>query len=163
MPIVSKELRHIRPQIVGVRVTEVHTDSAGREWQYAYLAADEATATATMNARDLTEQLKDREEVDLVDFVTGGGDPDTFVRLELSVTEMRARLAKRFSRTQLKDRKQFLCSVASWVAGFSAGQIASALSISTALATKIRDRAIALRDTICPAMAADDAEIEDVG
>lgn len=169
MPIVSKEIRHIRPQVVGVRVTEVQTDSVGREWRYAYLATDEATATTTMNARDLTEQIKDQEEREMIDFIKAGGDPDDFVNTDISVLGKRRRLVKRFSHASLTHRRQLLCNLAPWIGALTTQQIRDAFDgtpnpLSVPDANGIRLRAIELRDNLCTAMDSDDTAInEDVG
>ncbi len=125
-------------------------------------AVAETEATAAMNARDYTEQLKDAEENDAVDFIEAGGDPDAFVKDDLTTAQFRRRIAKRFAQSNLQEHRPFMCRVATWVAGFSSGQIANALGISNARATAIRNRAIELHDTICPALLADDGAVEDI-
>ena len=163
MPIVSRELRHVRPQRDGtVRVQEHLVDGKGRSWFHSYKAASEADALARMTARDMTAQLKDAEEQEVVDFITSGGDPSTFVKADLTNTEFDRRIAKKFANSRMDLDRQFVCNAASWVAGFAAGQIANALGISNARATAIRNRAIDLRNNVCPALAADDGKVEDV-
>ncbi len=164
MSLVSRELQHLRPQRGGaVRVQERLTDSKGRVWFHSYKAESEAVALVDMNARDMTEQLKEAEEHEAVDFIRGGGDPAAFVKVDLTNTEYRRRIAKKFANSHAALDRQFVCNVASWVAGFSSGQIANALGISNARATVIRNRAINLRDNLCLALTADDAQVEDIG
>ena len=81
MPIVSKELINLGEQADGTsRVREQHTDTLNKVWTFQYRAPSLAEATAIMNARDLTPQLKDRDIQDVLDHVALGfpNGPDTF-------------------------------------------------------------------------------------
>lgn len=125
-------------------------------------AVAETEATAAMNARDYTEQLQDAEENDAVDFIEAGGDPNNFTKDDLTVTEFRRRILKRFVQSNLQEHRSFVCRVATWATRLTAVQIASALSISDARAQAIRNRAIELEFSICPALDADDGAVEDI-
>ncbi len=161
MSIVSRELQHLRPQRDGaVRVQERLTDSKGRMWFHSYKAASEAAAISDMNARDMTEQLKDAEEQEAVAFIKEGGDPASFVKVDLTNTEFDRRLAKRFAQARFDLDSDFLRKVAGYIAGFTAAQIKNALGISLAKAQIILDRAIHIRDTIDAALAADAGRVQ---
>lgn len=165
MSIVSRELRHVRPQRDGtVRVQERLTDSKGRVWFHSYKAASEAEAMVAMNARDMTAQLKDREELEAVDFIKASGDPSTFVRADLTNTEFNRRLVKRFAELSFDGDSGFLRKVAGYIAGFTATQIASALGITRARAQVVLDRAVHIRDTVDVALTTDAGRVqEDIG
>ncbi len=163
MPIVTRELKHVHPQRDGtVRVQEVLTTSKGHRIIHSYKAVSEAQAILDMNARDMTKQLKDAEEQEAVEFIKNGGDTGIFTKVDLTNTEFNRRIAKKFANSHTDLDRQFVCNVASWVAGFSSGQIANALGISNARATVIRNRATNLRDNVCPALVADDGSVEDI-
>ncbi len=163
MPIISSSLDYTRPQRNGtVRVQERHIDHKGRKWFLSYLAASEAVANSNMAARDFTDQLKDVEENDAIEFIQGGGDPAAFPKVDLTNTEFNRRIAKKFANSHADLDRQFVCNVASWVAGFTAVQIANALGVSETKGTAIRNRAIDLRDNVCPVLTADDGKVEDI-
>ena len=163
MPIISSTLDYARPQRDGaVRVRERHTDSKGRNWYLSYKAASEVEANANMAARDFTAQLEDKEENDAIEFIEAGGDPGSFVKVDLTSTQYNRRLAKKFANSHTHLDRQFVCNVVSWVAGFTAVQIANALGVSEAKGTAILNRAITLRDDVCPALVVDDGKVEDI-
>ena len=95
-----------------------------------------------------------------------GGDPELDAREDMTLQDWRRRVAKRWWNTKVEgaDEKdlRFLCLTADYITTFTAAQIAGALSISTAKATKGLNRAADLRDNVCPAMTASDAEQENV-
>lgn len=165
MPVVSRQLKHVRPQRDGtVRVQEVLITSKGHKIFHSYTAASEATAIAAMNARDMTDQLKDAEEQEAVDFIKSGGDPSTFVKADLTNTEFNRRLAKRFAELSFDSDNGFLRKVAAYIAGFTAVQIKNALGISLAKAQVILDRAVHIRDEIDLALTTDAGRVqEDIG
>lgn len=72
MPIVSTELITISQQANGVRVLEKHTDALGVVHEFPYTAPTLQFATDTMNARDLTSQLYDRDTADVLAYVAQG-------------------------------------------------------------------------------------------
>lgn len=79
VPIVSRQLEHIRPQRDGtVRVQERLTDSKGRVWFHSYKESSVTVATARMNARDLTDQLKEADFTDLLEWVQAKNLPGDF-------------------------------------------------------------------------------------
>jgi len=142
MPIISRQLDYARPQADGtVRVRERHTDSKGFHHHARYRATSEAASIILMNARDLTASLQNIEETDAVNFIEAGGDPNAFVRVDLTAKELRRRLIKRFARTRAIDDELFMLKVATWVSNQNAGTLSSALSISIVKAQAIIDRA----------------------
>ena len=165
MSIVSRELRHVRPQRDGtLRVQEHLVDGKGRSWFHSYKIATEADALAAMNARDMTDQLKDAEEQEAVDFIKSGGDPSTFVKADLTATEFNRRLAKRFAKARFEEDPDFLRKIAGWVAGFTATQIANALGVTEVKAQVVLDRAVHIRDTVDAALVTDAGRVqEDIG
>ncbi len=79
MPIVSRQLEHIRPQGDGtVRVQERLIDAKGRVWFHSYKAPSVVAATARMNARDLTDQLEEADFADLLEWVQAKNLPSDF-------------------------------------------------------------------------------------
>ncbi len=162
MSIVSRELRHVRPQRDGtVRVQEHLVDGKGRSWFHSYKAASEADATAAMNARDMTAQLKDAEEREAVDFIRSGGDPSAFVRADLTDTEFDRRLAKRFATARFEIDSDFMRGVATFIAGKTATQVANSLGIIEVKAQVILDRAVHIRDTIDVALVTDAGRVQE--
>lgn len=98
MPVVSRIMRHVRPQRDGtVRVHEQIIDSKDRSWYLTYKAPSEEEAVSNMNTRDLTEKLKDVEEIEAVEWVREGKSIESFVRHDLSARELTDRLAKRIA------------------------------------------------------------------
>ena len=167
MPIVS---RSISSQASGggtVLASFLAIDSLGREWPHSRSRfADEAAAEAASDAYDWTTQLEDMDERVGMAFVESGGDPELYDREDMTLADWRRRVAKRWWNTPISGASaedlNFLCLTADYITSFTAAQIASALDISEAKATKGLNRAINLRDVTCPAMAASDAEQEDV-
>lgn len=79
MPIVSRQLEHIRPQRDGtVRVQERLIDGKGRSIFHSYKASSVAAATARMNAWDLTDQLEAADFTDLLEWVQAKNLPSAF-------------------------------------------------------------------------------------
>jgi len=79
MPIVTRELKHIRPQSNGtVKVQERLTSAKGRVFFHFYTAASVAAATSAMNARDMTDQLREIDFKDLLQWVQAKNDPGVF-------------------------------------------------------------------------------------
>ncbi len=161
MPIVSRQLASIVKDGSTVLASWVAVDDQGREFRRSYSRfADETAAQTALDAFDYTDQLRDHEEDRAVAFIEAGGSPGDFTKSELTAAQFNRRIAKRLANMRFDDGREFVCGVASWAAGFSVAQIESALSISTARATKIRNRAIRLRDDICPALLLDDADVD---
>ncbi len=165
MPIVSRSL-DIQQTTGGIFAAFLCVDAQGREWRRSRSRfADEATAQTALDAHDWVPQLENLDEQVGMAFVEAGGDPEAYAREDLTIQEWRRRVAKRWWNTQIEGASdqdlKFLCLTADYITTFSASQIASALDISEAKATKGINRAIDLRDVTCPAMAASDAEQED--
>ncbi len=140
----------------------VAVDDRGREWRRSRSRfADEAEAQAAGDAHDWDIQLRDHEERDAVQFITDGGDPNNFPRSDLTQTQFRRKIMRKFMRGDLQSHRRFMCRVANWVAGFKVNQIANALGISVPRANNILIRAIDLRDNVCPMLDADDGRRDD--
>ncbi len=161
MPIVSKALESIRPQVVGVRVREVHTDHNGVRWTYPYLADSEAAATATMDARDLLGRLRDRERDDLVEFVMKGGSPADFVLVDITIPGRLRHVLRTFSHGDINNQRRFNDFAAPWIATHMAVQIKNSLDTTLLRANKTLGRAERLRDSLTEAMGLDDADVDE--
>jgi hypothetical protein len=171
MPIVSRVLTKLanREDLgAGVKRWRVDgVDSRGKRWTHGpFTAVEGAPAEAIRDAAWTTEQLEDDDEQEGMAFVEAGGAHEGFVREDLTITEWRRRLARRWWNTKIEGASDadlaFLCFTAAYIATFTAAQIATALGISEAKATKGINRAIDLRDNTCPAIFASDAEQEKV-
>ncbi len=161
MPIVSRTLESVQPTTGGIFASFLCIDGKGREWRRSRVRfVDQVTAQAAVDAFDWSSQLRDREEADAVVFIEAGNSPGSFVKTDLTSTQFNRRLAKRFAQAVLDGDRKLLCNAASWVSSFTAIQIANALGISNARATAIRNRAIDLRDNVCPALVTDDGRVE---
>lgn len=159
MPIVSAAFDYKRPQRNGTwRCRERHTDDQGRHYYFRYTAQSEAEADALLAGRDAVPSIAEREEQEMFDHIEAGGTPDSYVASELSTVQKRRRALRRFMQNDISDRR-FLCAFADFVSGFTAEQIATAADISEAAATRVLNRAVRLRDTICPALALDDQDV----
>lgn len=162
MPIVSRALEGVQHNRNGtVFACFLAVDNQGREWRRSRSRfVDEAEAQAAGDAHNWTLQLHDKEENDAVAFVEAGGDPNSFPRSDLTLTQFRRRIMRRFMRGELRDSRRFMCRMAGWVAGFNANQIANVLNISLTRANNILARATDLRDNVCPALTVDDGRID---
>ncbi len=165
MAIVTRVLDYVKPQRDGkVRVQERLTDHLGRVWFHTYKAESEDAATTTMNARDMTVQLKNVEEQTAIDFIRNGGSPGDFTRVDLTDTEYNRRIAKKFASITFDRDPDLLINTAAYILTFTVTQIENALSITTAKAQKILDRAAAIQANLEPAHTADKADVqEDLG
>ncbi len=163
MPIVSRRIEGLQHNLNGtVFASFVAVDDQDREWPRSRARyPDVATAQAALDDHDWSLQLRSREERDAVEFIEDGGNPNTFTRIELTQIQFRRRIMRRFMRGDLRDNRRFLCRVADWVGGFTAAQIANALNISPVRAGVILDRAVDLRDNLCPALIVDDGRVDD--
>jgi len=177
MPIITRELVSVRDLPNGtVKAKEKHTDHLGRNWFVCWVKGrNRAALEAAMSARDLTPLLRDREERDavrwasqgrsLADFKTNTNIPRGLpYRADLTPAGFDERILREFAQTELRLRPEFMRNVATWIAGFSAtgaGSIAERLSIPGSRATKIRNRAIRIRDDIAPAWVLDEADVEE--
>jgi len=138
-------------------------DGRGTSWVHGpFNALEGAAAEAVRDAAWTTEQLDAHDERKGMKFVEDGGAPESFAREDLTLVEWRRRLAKRFWRGGIEDDRKFLCKIAPYIATFTAVQIAASLGITEVKAQKGLDRAIDLRDNICPGMDASDADAERV-
>ncbi len=89
MPIITRTLTHIRPQGDGtVRVQEVLTPAKGQTIRHSYKAVSEAQAITDMNARDVTEQLRNSDFSELLDWVKAKNGSDTFDYVDRDITEL---------------------------------------------------------------------------
>jgi len=210
MPIVSRELKHVHPQIDGtVRVRERLTNTQGRVTPHSYrfvpqsdpavlqtyqdaiatlvtarVAYQEAKktknqvvidsalvdvqaantalvapmsalvtvatteATVTMDARDMTAQLRSAERKEVIDFVRdGSGTPNDFTHVDLTVPGKRRAALRHFSRNKYEDDPKFFDNIAVWISGLTESTIESVLSVNNTRATNIKDRATAMQDT----------------
>jgi hypothetical protein len=162
MPIVSRALDYAREQADGrfrCRVSAI--DSFGRNWPHGPFWT--ASVLEAEGIRDtVTFDLAEAEVADAVTFTEEGGDPSTLTGVDQTTTQLRRRLLKRFANNSVHLDRSFVCGVSTFITTFTAQQLANALGISLAKGTKILNRAIALRDTTCPALVADDADVENV-
>ena len=119
-------------------------------------------AEANMAARtsELSVRLKVTELEDAVSFIEGGGDPTLFARIDLTEAEYRKGLIERFVVKHVTEDRRFICRMADWITEFSADQISSALGTSLARGQAIRDRALKLRDQVCPLLVEDDGKVD---
>ena len=166
MPIVSRSLDGIQQTTGGIFAAFLCVDGKGREWRRSRSRfVNEATAQVALDAHDWTVQLENLDEQVGMAFVEAGGDPEAYAREDMTIQDWRRRVAKRWWNTPIEGASpedlNFLCLTADYMTTFTAAQIAGALGISEAKATKGLNRAIDLRDVTCPAMATSDAEQED--
>ncbi len=158
MPIVSRVLKHVRPQRDGaVRVQEHLVDSRGRSWFHSYKIATEAAALSRMNSWDMTVQLKDADFRDLLAWVQAKNDPRSFdfTGRDLTGPEFNRRLTKRFATARFEIDSDFMRGVAPFIASKTATQVANSLGITEVRAQVILDRAVHIRDTIDVALVTD--------
>ena len=158
MPIVSRTLI---PLSAGWRVDGL--DSAGRRWTHILLGGTQTEAEAIAASCWPDAMLLDADEADGIKYVENGGTPDTYAPSDMTVAEWRRRVALRFWRGTLETDRAFMIRAAAYIAQFTAAQIANALGVSEAKAQTGLDRAIAIRDSIGPALEASDAQAEDLG
>ena len=138
-------------------------DGRGAHWIFGpFFAVEGAAAEARRDAAWPQQQLDNHDEAEGVKFVEAGGAPESFAREDLTLAEWRRRLAKRFWVGTIDADHKFLCEIAPYIATFTAVQIAASLGISEVKAQKGLDRAIDLRDNVCPAMDASDSDAEEV-
>ena len=162
MSIVTRVLDYVRPQRDGtVRVQERLTDHLGRLWFHTYKAESEDAANKTMNARDMTIQLKYMEERIAIDFIKNGGSPGDFIKVDLTDKEYNQRIAKKFASIKFDDDPDFLINSAAYILAFTVTQIENALLTTTVKAQKILDRATAIQNTLEPAHIADKADVQE--
>lgn len=155
MPIVSKSIVKQNQQASGLwRIRERHLDDAGRAYHFQYLDTSVAAATIRMNARDLTEILRERERAEVLEWALAGNDPETFVRQDLTIVGVRRAVLRYF----VTHRGHENCVIAAYVAGLPMAQVKAALSTTTARANRIIARAVNLRDNVCPAIVLDDTD-----
>jgi hypothetical protein len=161
MPVVSSQLDYARQQANGEFICrESHTLTDGTQIVIGpYRAASLAAAQALRDARpaSLAGELQNREENLIFEFAKNGNDPDDYTRTELTLTQMRLRLLKRFLRNEMR----LAWFLANYVTKFNANQIANFLGVPLAKGQAILNRAnnlIALRVDV----EADDALIEDL-
>ena len=161
MPIVSRSLSSVQPSAAGtVLVMERAVDDKGRAWiRGRRRVASEAQAITEMNAYDWTPLLREREELDAVKFVRGGGDPGAFNRSDLTAGQLAKRLIVRFMRQRFDDDRPFMMRFAQWLSARPAGQVAIYLGVSQARAQAMIDRASDLAG-IETTLDADDGRVE---
>ena len=145
MPIVIRELTHIHPQGDTVRVQEVLVSAKGQTIRHSYKAVSEAQAVIDTNARDVTEQLRNSDFKELLDWVKAKNSSDTFDYVDRDITELEGEeyLLIWFGTT----RGDPAITIAWWVNSFNPPQyiaIRDRVGIDPATGTRIQDRAIAL-------------------
>ncbi len=166
MPIVSRSLRKLAnwddvgPGLKRWRVDGV--DGRGDNWVHGPFTANLSDAESIRDSAWPQAQLNDHEENLAHDFIQRGGDPALFVRQDLTLVQYRRRLAKRFWKATIEDDRNFLCRIAPFIASFTATQISKVLGISGVRAQKGIDKAVDLRDNVCPAMQAVDDEAKEI-
>jgi hypothetical protein len=167
MPIITRVLTKTNEQADGRwRIHEELTDSKGRKWRFNSLRPSVAEATTNMNARDLTEDLREAERAEVLEFALDGNDPETFVLEDLTVVGMRRHLLRYFVRTRMTEGtpegQAHACMLAGWVADRPVNQIETTLGVTTVKATSIRDRGVNLRDVLCPALTSDNVDVDGI-
>lgn len=166
MPIVTRNLvRLANREDLGAGVKRWRVDGidhAGGNWVHGPFSGTRAEAEAIRDGCWTSAQLQDAEERRGIEFITAGGAPESFARGDLTLTEWRRRVARRFWRGTLETDRKFLEKVAPYLAGFGAAQIAAALGISEQRAQLGLDKAILIRDSLADDMAAFDGAAEDV-
>ncbi len=146
MPIDSRELKHVRTQSDGtVRVQEVLTASVGHRIFHSYAAASEAEARIAMNARNVTEQLKEADFTDLLAWTQAKNNPDDFdfTGRDLTLLEGEERLMTWFA---TRDGEKAI-TIAWWIKGMNNpafNPIRDRLGIDVTDGNTIRDRAVDL-------------------
>ncbi len=166
MPIISRTLtklanrEDIAPGWKRWRVDGV--DGRGEGWVHGPFGGTLEDAEAIRDAAWPQDLLYEHDESVGVEFVENGGDPSAYVPEDITLNEWRKRLARRFWRGTIEENRNFLCRVAPYIAGFTANQIANVLGISVAKAQLGIDKAVDLRDNVCPAMLDVDGKAEDV-
>lgn len=147
MPIVSRVLKFYRVQANGsARVREVHTDSFGNELtrQYSTLAS-QAAVEIDMNALDLTESLKERDVEEILQWVVGGNDPNTFDYTGRDIIKNKAE--ERVTRTFARSRGDDALPYAWWIDGLGTPRwnaITTRLAWDTARKDRVKARAATL-------------------
>ena len=166
MPIVSRILtilanrEDIGPSVKRWRIDGV--DGRGANWVHGPFTANQTDAEAIRDSAWPQVQLNTHEENLAGEFIERGGDPVLFVRQDLTLNEYRRYLAKRFWKATIEDDRNFLCRIAPFIASFTATQISNVLGISQVRAQKGIDKAVDLRDNLCPAMQGVDDEAEEI-
>jgi hypothetical protein len=85
MPVMASDIRFDSPQADGRRyITEVHTDSLGREHAFTWLAEPSQDASEGLAARaiQVNTELVLNEVADCIALLKSGNDPQTFVWIE---------------------------------------------------------------------------------
>ena len=165
MPIISRTLTKlanrddIKPGFKKWRVDGV--DGRGARWTLGPFGGTQVEAEVIRDSAWSQDQLDDQDERSGVEFILDGGAPESFAREDLTLQEWRRRLAKRFWRRTIDTDREFLCKISPYIATFTAVQIANTLGIPVAKAQKGLDRAIDLRDNICPGMDSTDADADE--
>jgi hypothetical protein len=166
MAIVRRELilLHKQPQADGRQsVKEVCFDSAGRSYVHGPMRVNDiGAATDAMNARDWTQHIEGAELRSARSFILNGGSPADYIPTDVDLTTMRRLMIAEFMTTSPRDPEGIVCQMATFIASLTVQQIETAAQISTAKATAVRTRALELRDTVCPALLSDDAQMDAV-
>lgn len=138
-------------------------DDRGRRWTHGPFGALQADAEAQVATCWPQSQIDDDEERQAVKAIVEGDDPETTPLYDLTRSQLRRRLARRFWRSNLRDDRDFLEKIAPYIAGFTAAQIAQSLGITEAKAQGGIDRAVKIRDILSANMADVDNGAEDLG
>ncbi len=150
MPIVTRELKHVRPQRDDtVRVLEVLTAAVGHVDRRSYRAVSEAQAVIDMNARDVTKGLKKADFNDLLVFVEAPAknNPDAFdfTNRDITLLEGEDFLFTHFAEGQ--GSRAIL--LAWWIKGMNPptfNTIRDRLGLDVTDGDRVKDRAVALDD-----------------
>lgn len=132
-------------------------DHLGRPIRHSVRWPDEVKQLAAMNALDMTTRLEARKVRDTLDFIGRGGNPDLFVRIDVTLIEYRCVLARRFANGRVKTEIRLMRNSAAYIAQFTAQQIGTLLATTIDKATTIRNRPVSVRDILDPAMIGDEA------
>ena len=114
---------------------------------------------AVLDALDWTVSLERGEERDAVAAIREGADPSTIVLTELRTADFNTRLVTKFMNTVYERDRLFIENMADWVDGFTLAELETILSVPTARAQAVKDRAVHVRDTITPALVTDDGRV----
>lgn len=165
MAIVKRELVLVHKQVQadGMRlVKEICFDSSGRKYVHGpYRTDDVAAATAAMNVRDWTKHTEGAELRDAKKVMDRGGALADYTPKDIDKSTFDKLVVKDFMSMAVEDGRNSICKMAPAVAVFSVAQIESMTGLNTSDATDVRNRAINLRDNVCPALISDDGMVKE--
>ncbi len=136
-------------------------DARGTRWVLGPFGGTLADAEAKRDTAWPQQELEDHDELFGFGLIEQGMDPADYVPEDMSLNEWRERVVRRWWNTTIEEDSKFVCLVAAYITTFTAQQISSILGVTVGKANKGLARAVDLRDNVCPAMQAADAEAED--